>query len=176
MLWSPGDAVRQSCFQHKFELCSGGRSIVGTATLTLVPHSSLQSCPKSCWCLLLLCCFLSRLLCHHCGALLYLHIPTAHCDCGPQLQTCLSPSNVEGTACDNPTLLAQSRQLWVTGSEAAARGCGGCAGGWRSRGGWDTAHLAEWHSCLFLFMRQCWLYPWQPSHFLKSCASPCGKR
>lgn len=25
-----------------------GRSIQGTATLTLVPHSSLQSCPKSC--------------------------------------------------------------------------------------------------------------------------------
>lgn len=107
------------CFQDKFELCSGGRSILGTATPTLVPHSSLKSCPKSCWCPLFLDCFLSTLLCCHCSALLYLHVPTAPCDCGARLQTHLSPSNVGGTACDNPALPAPVRAAVGNGGEAA---------------------------------------------------------
>lgn len=107
MLWSPGDAVRKICFQHKFELCSGGRSILGTATLTLVSHSSLQTCPKSCDVPVMP--SPAALLPFHVVMLLlqyYLLVPTAHCSCRPQSWKRLSPSNVGGTACDNPTLLA----------------------------------------------------------------------
>lgn len=134
-------------------------------------HSRPAPSPvMSLWCHLLLHCFPSMLLCYYCSIICSF----------PQLTAAADPSH--GNACPHlmwevqlvtiQPCLHQSRQLWVTWGEAA----GGHAGGWKSRGWWDTAHQAEWHSCLFLFTRQCWLCPWQLSHLQKSCASPCGKR